>query len=137
MRVPDNIKRKLLWDCLFKHDGDRAKVAKELRISERTLYRDIAKLDLYSAIDKMGWSRPGPPRGMPKGSSVIRMRIIAHIKTNKGVVDYGELVREIYGQDTPAMRQRIYSALEALKQQGRIDIEGDKWILKSEMVQVT
>lgn len=48
------------------------------------------------------------------------MLIIQHIKANKGVMDYAQLVTDIYGEDTPALRQRLYSAIDAMKRNNQI-----------------
>lgn len=118
MKLPPDTARKLVFEALFKHDGDREKAAHELGVARRTFDRWIKTLNLYDQIDMMGWKRPGPPRGMPRGSSVIRARIVAYIRKHRGVVDYGKLAIEIYGEDSRTTRQNIYTALDDLKNQG-------------------
>lgn len=114
-------------------DGNREKAAKALQISLRSLNRHIKDLNLYPFIDKMGWiKQKGPPRGA-KGGSVVRMRIIAHIRVNKGAVDYGALTQEIYGADGRTERQRIYTALDQMKNQGQIQIRDDRWVLVEDL----
>lgn len=126
MKMPKEVAQKLMFEALFKHDGDRAAAAKELGVSLRTFYRHLGDYDMYPMMDRLNWTKnPGPPRGEPKGSSVIRMRIMAHIKKHRGKVDYGKLAEELYGSDTTAHRQRVYSALEAMKKLGRVRLDGD------------
>lgn len=128
MKLTKEKQRELVWDALFRNGGERLKTAKELNVSERTLARYISDLDLHGDMEKLGWKRnAGPPPGMPRGSSIIRMRILAHIKAKKGNVDYGKLATDIYGQDTPAVRHRLYAALESLKQQEIVSFDGDIW----------
>lgn len=133
MKLSRDKQRELVWDALFRNGGERTKTAKQLEVSERTLARYISDLDLHADMERLGWKRnAGPPPGMPRGSSVIRMRILAHIKQKKGTVDYGKLATDIYGQDTPAVRNRLYSALEALKVQGIASFDGETWKVLSD-----
>lgn len=130
MKLTDDHMRKIVWEALFKHDGNREKAAESLGVSNRTFYRYLSKLDLYPLMDKMGWTaNPGPPRGAPKGSSVVRSRVIAAIRRERGMIDYGALATEIWGEDNRMSRQRLYSALEDLKKQGRLRMESERWVL--------
>lgn len=136
MKLSPETQRKLVWESLFKADGNREEAAKAMGVSARTFYRYIRDLDLYPELDKMGWtSQPGPPRGGAKGAvSTVRMRAIAHIKKNKGEIDYGALAIELYAKDGRSERQRVYSMLDDLIKQGRVAIRGERWMVLDEAV---
>lgn len=132
MRLTPETQRKVVLEALMSASGDRDEASKSLGVSLRSLNRYIKELDLYSVIDKMGWiKQKGPPRG---GGSVVRMRIIAHIRANHGSVDYGQLTQQIYGSDDRVTRQRIYTALDQMRANGTLKIVGDKWVVASEPV---
>ena len=127
MRLTPETQRKVVLEALMSAGGDREEAAKTLGVSVRSLNRYIKELDLYPVIDKMGWMKhKGPPRG---GGSVVRMRILSHIRKHHGSVDYGALAIEIYGADGRVERQRIYSALEQMRASDQIKIEGDRWTI--------
>jgi hypothetical protein len=133
MKMPKEKAQALMFEALFKHDGDREAAAKEMGISPRTFYRYLSKLDMYPILDRLGWTQnAGPPRGEPKGSTVVRARILVHIAKNNGFIDYGQLAEEIYGEDTPNHRQRLYSALEDMKKRGRVGFDGIRWSVLAE-----
>jgi hypothetical protein len=130
MKLPREQAQKVIWDALFKAEGNREKAAELMGVSPRTFYRYLRDHEMYPIMDRMGWtSHAGPPRGEPKGSSVVRMRILAFIKAHRGVVDYGKLSVDIYGEDNPTTRQRLYSTLEQMKSAGRVamDEETGRW----------
>jgi hypothetical protein len=132
MKLPKETGQKLMFEALFKHDGDRAAAAKEMGISLRTFYRYLQTYDMYPILDRLGWTaNAGPPRGEPKGASVVRHRILAHIKKNRGAIDYGALAMELYGGDTAKERQRIYSALEDMRNRGRLELKDERWEILS------
>lgn len=120
MKIPPEAARKLVFEALFKHDGDRDKAAAGLGVARRTFDRWIRALSLYDEIDKMGWSRPGPPRGMPRGSSEIRMKILIEIRKADGYIEVPEVAEKVYGSDDRISCQKIWTALYDLKKQGVI-----------------
>lgn len=135
MKLTPEMQRKLVWEALMKTDGNREKAAKLLTVSPRTFYRYIRDLDLYAELDKMGWtSRPGPPRSVPKktGASSVRLRILAHVRRRAGDVDIGELAIEIYNRDDRRAREFVYQGLDALVEQGRLAVVGERWVVIDE-----
>lgn len=50
-RTLDEIEEQVLKSALRRHDGNRARVARELGLSERSIYNKIRKLDLNSSRD--------------------------------------------------------------------------------------
>ncbi len=131
MRLTAETHRRIVLEALMTANGEREDAAKALGISLRSLNRHIKELDLYPVIDRMGWMKhKGPPRG---GGSVVRMRIIAHIRASLGSIDYGALAVEIYGADGRVERQRIYSALEQMRQANQIKIVEDKWVIAEDV----
>lgn len=130
MKLTEEKRRELVWDALYKNGGDRKAASQTLEVSERTLARYITDLSLHEDMQRLGWKRnPGPPPGMSRGSSVIRMQIIAHIKQTGGVIRSGELSKAIWGQDTVAVRNRLFAALEEIKTQGIATFDGETWRL--------
>jgi len=132
MKLTEAEARTRVWKALLEADGDRAKAAELLACSRRTLDRYIRDLDLYPQIDSMGWlHHAGPPRGVPKGSSIVRQQVLSHLRKTKGKPNYGELAVEIYGVDNPTTRQRIYSAIEDMKQRSQLmyDDKTERWTL--------
>lgn len=128
MKLPRQTERTIVWDTLMRHSGDRKKTAVELGVSERTLSRYITALDLHEDMDRMGWkAHRGPPPGVSKGSSIVRIRLIDYIKRNRGEIDYTKLVKEIYGQDTPSTRYKLYAAMEEVQKQGVVVYDGQRW----------
>jgi hypothetical protein len=122
--------RKEVWDALVKAKGDREKAAALLGKSERTLNRYIHDLNLFADMDKAGMIKhAGPPRNAERGESRRQEVIFKHIKKNKGQVDYGELATDLYGDDTPKTRQRVYIAMNELKGKGEVGDDGDKWFI--------
>ncbi len=134
MKLTPETQTKVVMEALMSANGNREKAATALEVSVRTLNRYIKDLNLYPFIDKMGWiQQKGPPRGN-KGGSVVRMRILGHIRKNKGSIDYGVLTKEIYGADGRPERQRIYSALDQMKAAGMLDIVNDRWAIIEDRV---
>lgn len=109
-----------IFNAMLRNDGNRAAAAKELNVSIRTFYRYIDTFDLHPIFELCGWQfKPGPPRGDRTAAyGTIRSAIGIHIRNGGGRIDYGRLAREIYGKDTVAIRQRLYSAIDAMKSQG-------------------
>lgn len=136
MKLSAETQRKVVMDALLRADGDRQKAAEDIGVSFRSINRYIKDLDLYPFIDKMGWNKhKGPPR-TGAGTPVIRMRILAHIRKHAGSINYGELTMEIYGADGRPERQRIYSALTQMQENGQIRIEGDRWVTTDNIRQI-
>lgn len=138
MKLSSETQRKLVWEALMKAGGNREEAARAMGVSPRTFYRYIRDLDLYTELDKMGWTaKPGPPRGAPSGTmSTVRMRALAHIRKHRGDVDYGALAIEIYGKDGRVERQRIYSMLDDLLKQKRVAIANERWVVLDDKVKV-
>lgn len=136
MRLTPEHQRRLIMESLIKAEGNRDIAAKSLGMSLRTLNRHIKDLDLYIQMEAMGLMRgKGPPRGVAKGMSMVRMRILAHIRKNKGNVEFGKLALEIYNEDSRPARQRLYSAMEDLRNQGRVVVvEDGRWRIIEEPV---
>ena len=111
-----------IFKALLAHDGNRAKASKDLGMSLRTFYRHLDEFEMHPILDKCGWQKnPGPPRGARGHGSVIRTLVVRHIAAGK--VEYGQLAMEIYGQDSPTTRQRLYSLLDEIKKTGRIRLD--------------
>lgn len=122
--------RKQVWDALVLAKGNREKAAEILGKSVRTVNRYIHDLDLFADMDKAGLIKhAGPPRHADRGTSRREQEIVAHIKKNKGEVDYGELSRAMYNKDNDMTRQRLYSAMTELKSKGVIASDGIRWFV--------
>lgn len=122
--------RKQVWDTLVQFKGDREAAAEALDVSPRTLNRYIHDLNLYEDMDKAGLMRnAGPPRGDRKGTSKRQEDIVAYIHAGHGELDYGELAVKMYGKDNDTTRQRVYTALNELKEKGVIALDGSRWFI--------
>lgn len=132
MKIPDDQARKIVWEALFRHDGDRAKAAEELGVSIRTLYRRLDRLGLYDMVDKMGWTdHKGPPRKLPRGASVALIEVLAAIREGKGRISVGQLATKLYGSDTPDLRDRTRGILADLVQRRAIRQDRDNvWYIE-------
>jgi len=125
--------RDQVWEATVKHEGDREKAAAELRISVRTYNRYLDDYNLYPDMDKAGYiKRRGPPRNSEGGTSMRKEAILRAIKKYSGELDYGELAIDLYGADTDDLRQRCYSALNDLKNNGVIANDGKRWFILEE-----
>lgn len=122
--------RKQVWDALFRFKGDRQAAARALEKSPRTLNRYIAELDLYKEMDEAGMmANKGPPRKSEGKASLRETAVVRHIKKNKGELDYGDLAKEMYGQDNDTTRKRVYTTLSELKSKGVIANDGFRWFV--------
>lgn len=118
--------RKLVWDMLVKHGGNREATAKELGKSVRTLNRYIKDLNLYPDMDKAGFiHHAGPPREADIPVPTKSERIIAYIRE----VNYHALCLELYGSDSRDVRTRLFVALNKLKADGRIGKDEERWFV--------
>lgn len=130
--VADNVElRRITWDALLRTEGNREKAAEMLGVSLRTLNRYIHNLNLYADMDKAGLlHNVGPPRINDKKPRLTReARIVAHIKANRGQLDYQQLALEMYRCTSKSAMNRVYTALTELKRSGKIGHTGTEWFV--------
>ncbi len=129
MKLPRDKQRDIVWEAIFRHDGDQNAAAEALGIHRRTLQNHVAELGLSESIKAMGWSKPpGRAHGYkpaPKIAGIIQDRIIEHIRKGGGQVNYGTLAFDVYGIDNLASRERIYKVFETMKETSMLSYDRD------------
>lgn len=119
--------REEVWGAMVSADGDRVKAANKLGIGLRSLARHFSEYDMHADIERMGWKgNPGPPVGVSKGSNIIQMMILSHIRKYSDV-KIELLVDKVFGQDTPSLRGKLYAMLSDIRKKGLVDFDGDRW----------
>lgn len=106
------------------------RVAKELGVSMRTLYRYLGPdfTDLWPELEKRGWAKSGgPPRRAKRGVSNREPKVFAHIEKNYGEIDYKTLAREM-NPEKPVVAN-VYTTLSEMKAKGLIALDGTRWFI--------
>ncbi len=132
MRVDPKTARDIVFNALFAADGDRSEAAESLKVTQRTLDRYLKEYSLYEDMDRMGWiQHRGPPRqSSPEaGPTVAQLRVLDIVKAQleAGELRYADIAKELYSEVNPTTMNRVYSALDALKQKKLIRMVDNKW----------
>lgn len=104
-----------IFSAMLEYNGDRPKVCKALGISMSTLYRLFNQYRMHEIIERCGWKKqPGPPHGKRSATNtVIRNLIQKAIKA--GAKDVHSITLGVYGDDTPELRERVFSVLGSMR----------------------
>lgn len=126
MKMDREQARAAIFKAMVQANGNRSKAAKFLDVSIRTFYRYLDEYEMHPMFDRMGWTtNPGPPRGARGQGLVVRGLILRHIRDRAGNVDFGGLAKDVYGQDNPPLRQRLFGAMEEMQREGQIELTTD------------
>ena len=126
--------RQQVFRVMLKHDGNRARAAEDLNVSIRTFYRYLDEQQLHPLLERCGWHHhAGPPRGN-NSRSIVYGLVKKHIRVGRGYVDLARLAMEVFSEDSPAIRQKLFTTLESMRRAGHLSFDGvDRWtVLKGE-----
>ncbi len=114
-----------IFNAMLKHDGNRARAAKELKVELRTFYRYISKYEMHQILQRCGWHQHGgPPAGLKTSElDLVKSLVIAYILRHQGKVDLGKMTREIYSEDTATSRTKLFASMGELRRMGRLEFD--------------
>lgn len=118
--------REDLLKLIAKHHGDVDAIAEDMGKSRRTLERYLTATKLREELDKFGDRHPGPPRGKPRGESVVFAKFMELLKKNDGYFDAQEFAKAIYPDEEwgKEVRVRITRVLIQLRRKGMVVRDG-------------
>lgn len=120
MEMTKDQARQRIFRALLLHNGDRAKAAEELDISERSLYRAFEKYSMYEILERCDWVQHKAKRGetmaMRKESREAphRMAALQYVRKVNGTVDMGAMTKWVYGEDNADARRAMYKLVTYL-----------------------